>query len=984
MRSLFLPAKVFILPILSLFMLSVSAQSPIIFRLSEAVKPGELVTVYGEGLNQTGIEVAVDAVTVSQPTGSSPRLTIVSPDPEGHYVTAILKENLPAGVYNLWVKNALGWSNSLKLNAARPLWLAIDQVAEGLKVKVVGRNFDGQEFGAGRNTQVKLKNGASEFIATVLKVNPYAVEFTVSASVPNATYDVLVSNNGGTVWKELDSDQKLTVVQKGDDPLELGVAWAKDFNWTRRFNVKDYGAKGTGSAYETTAIQAAIDAVKTAGGGVVYIPNGIYKATSIQLPAGVVLLGESRENTVLNFATETATNFISSKGDGSTEGRIGIANLKLGVDLNVQSFPDHFISLGNNWGSNLTWVAFTKNRTAEKIFIKDVTVDFPTANFGGGRARTYSINANQYVLVSGLIAKGFRAYTASMVSKYSEISDCDFVSSDQGSYTLTGNMYTVMERNRIRYTTPTNDKSADRGYETSSHSYIAENHVENSSGTENWNEQIMFEPRDGITKMYGTVTSATATSAKVNPRKDTVTGELFGHVTDSYKNLPAIAKQNNWSLEYNKYPSGWYIVIIDGRGLGQFRKVVSLNSTTSEVGIEKAWDVIPDNTSKFVISCPALYNVAYKNTMKTGSKPLLFYQNAYEAVFADNYAEDTQGYNITNYYVLTSVASETRYASSYFNRMVNNTIIGVARNRGTGGVGYHFDMQLPAGESAFGYTCYGMDIKNNSVKSVLPAWDPSTRETPPVNGIYLGSYLRTGQGTKNTIKGATIENNIIRNSDRGISIGGTLFPYWNSDPKPNTPSMTYGLVVKNNRFMNVTSKIVDNTTTAQKTVFIDNVDINDQTAPVTTATLVNSILTLSATDDLSGVMSTQYSLDNGVTWKIYGDPVVLTGAGSVIKYRSVDRALNIEPAKDLLTSVKPVINSETSIYPGVTSDKVYFNNLPDDSRIMLVDMVGRVLLIKNATMLTDGLSLQSCTNGLYIIRVIQGQRTVQSVKVIKK
>jgi hypothetical protein len=51
---------------------------------------------------------------------------------------------------------------------------------------------------------------------------------------------------------------------------------------------------------------------------------------------------------------------------------------------------------------------------------------------------------------------------------------------------------------------------------------------------------------------------------------------------------------------------------------------------------------------------------------------------------------------------------------------------------------------------------------------------------------------------------------------------------------------------------------------------------------------------------------------------------------------------------------------------------------------MLVDMVGRVLLIKNASMLTDGLSLQSCTNGLYIIRVIQGQRTVQSVKVMKK
>jgi hypothetical protein len=449
--------------------------------------------------------------------------------------------------------------------------------------------------------------------------------------------------------------------------------------------------------------------------------------------------------------------------------------------------------------------------------------------------------------------------------------------------------------------------------------------VENCSGTENWNEQILFEPRDGITKMYGTVNDATSTTVTINPRKD---GEvLYGYLTfDSY---PSIAHQNNWSLEYNKYPQGWYITITDGRGLGQYRKVISLNSTTSEVGIDKPWDVVPDNTSKFVISVPALNNIAYKNTMRNGSKPLLGYQNVFDNVFADNYAENTQGYNITNYYVLNGGAGKSRFSISYFNRMVNNTTKGVAKNRNTNGVGFHFDMRI----SMKPPTKMRMPIPVMAWISRITTYKANyllllfqyTRETPPINGIYLGTHIRAGQGNKNAIKGATIENNIIRDSSRGISIGGTLFPTWNSDPRPNTAPLSYGIVVKSNRFMNVTNTIVDNTTTDQKTVYIDNEEINDQTPPVTTAHLTGlmqgvvyiGVVTVkfTATDSVSGVKSTEYSLDLGVTWHTYVEPFAIEEQGNyVIRYRSVDRVENLEQLKSLKFSIGSLAGEVTETF----------------------------------------------------------------------
>ncbi len=73
------------------------------------------------------------------------------------------------------------------------------------------------------------------------------------------------------------------------------------------FNVKDMGAVGDGSTDDSRSIQAAISAARTAGGGVVYFPRGVYRCqATLTLPAQheVNLVGDGMNGSELRFSTD--------------------------------------------------------------------------------------------------------------------------------------------------------------------------------------------------------------------------------------------------------------------------------------------------------------------------------------------------------------------------------------------------------------------------------------------------------------------------------------------------------------------------------------------------------------------------------------------------------------------------------------------------------------------------------------------------------
>mgnify|MGYP001557968578 CR=1 FL=1 len=57
-------------------------------------------------------------------------------------------------------------------------------------------------------------------------------------------------------------------------------------------------------------------------------------------------------------------------------------------------------------------------------------------------------------------------------------------------------------------------------------------------------------------------------------------------------------------------------------------------------------------------------------------------------------------------------------------------------------------------------------------------------------------------------------------------------------------------------------------------------------------------ITLTATDDNSGILKTEYSLDNGQSWNVYTSPFAIAQEGTVaVLYKSIDKAGNVEIEK---------------------------------------------------------------------------------------
>src|SRR6202142_1530038 len=584
---------------------------------------------------------------------------------------------LSPGVYNVWVANSQGWSSCAKLNAARALFMSDYQAYNGLDIEVVGRNFDQSEFGGTTATQVRLNNGSgTTYNLPVKDLNPYHVTFMVG-NQPTGTYYVEVSSDNGVNWSRVASGQPLTMLAApptGSDPLGLGVSWAKDFVWTNVFNVTNYGANPNDLGDDTVAVQNAVNAAESSGGGVVYFPNGSYYIQNINLGAGVVLEGQDQYKTKLYYSATDGRNFIYTK-DTACKGGIpqlqGIARLSilLSNPTNIRVRPDVFIDLGERW--NIEIKSNQKLRTANRLFIASVDLNYPyttgdSSESGGCRGIGALWIGKERVLLKDNHFTGWGANNlVTFLNQYCTLKNNRFEFSS--GYVHDTATYLFYENNYIKVH-PENNQDT-HGYFGRADAYMAGNYVEAAGDAANVNNdgEALGTEVPGGTFNYGAVLGATSSSLPVAP----------------------VITLINPIVEYGNLS----IAITLGTGLGQVKAVSSINTNSGVISLSHPFDVVADTTSKFSLYASLQWFTVYSNTLVNCAKGIWGFGNQYDTVVADNISIDCNGifiwsargiYDWSNGNTITKGAQD---CPDFFVRITRNTVTGISRRSNQGGIG---------------------------------------------------------------------------------------------------------------------------------------------------------------------------------------------------------------------------------------------------------------------------------------------------------
>lgn len=805
-----------------------------LFKVDDCIKPNTAFCVYGEGLESA--ELYVLPISTQEEADydgkNKTKLEVVNADNE--FLQALFPEDFEAGAYAVWARKGIYVTQMCYINKSRPQWLSENVVSSGNFVTLTGRNLDAREWNCSNATQIKLKSAdGDEYFAQTGEVNPYAAKFTVGEEVPEGEYSVLASNDG-VLWSKLENGEKLTVVKKCEDRFELGVAWADKFEDKREFDITDYRKLISLLGDYTNAIQGAIDAAEKAGGGIVTIPEGEFKFTkSITAGDNVVLKGAGKDKTKLVYSPNTlTTNETTLKNAvaldfAATNGMQGIANLTLTVDssLDQKYIPDMFIRMGQNGCEQ-----YSDQRTAQYGFLKNVGLvypkDSPVAEENDGRWDNgrIAVNYKSHFVVDGCGFSGYHAnITSSYIGKYLAVTNntvdttigCFYIYSQYGIFE--NNSFTRLKNNSAALT-----NAGTQGIYTRSDNYIANCRIINTGNKSGDGEILAAESMRGGTKMYGTVESAEGLEIKVNP-KTNAKGVVLG---EGYASGPLA-----WDIS-KKASGDWYIVIIGGRGTGQYRKITAADESTKTVSVDKAWDVVPDATSEFSVVMPLKNITFYNNYAENCRWAMLLYGPTLDCVVADNEMKDTLGIQI---HVIQKEAysDELDYSTeeelekldcrifmAYYNRICRNKLSGVSWTDGICDITVvaKTEKQKQTGLPVLGVSvCENqMTGDNKTPEEILNKWNEWGGEMGYMQGYRNGINI-VSQSTVNALdeppaKAVCIENNGLKDMYSGISLGCLSYAFEILNPQyaDKWKNAASGVSVRGNTFENVANEICEN------------------------------------------------------------------------------------------------------------------------------------------------------------------------------
>lgn len=748
-----------------------SADAPGISQWIRTAGPDETIAVGGYGL---GAEAKFLVYGQTDKGKLLKEATVQAIEPFKALIT--LPTDLPTkSMYLVWPKNAKGVGAPVALNKPE-IWYSIPRKGSpGETLSVFGRNLTDAEGG---KAWVYLKEKDKSVKGTLLagvKTNPYRVDVTLPADLAHGTYEVWshCGRGGAMGWAALHA-------RHGGIVAAPHLTIRPPHKWDGpTLNVKEMGAKGDGVTDDTEVVLKALAKANATKNTTILFPAGTYLLSRPISPVtgpdstGMRIMGEGMKKTFIKGNPKQLPPSLMYINGGNVEIRDLVLDInylgekeKLYRDaVRPKHKPEFYRELEKKreardaekakkkHAENLrkrkaaAWKKKKENRG--KPLPKELQPPPRKPKKAKGpkpKRPAYLIKKEKYtkdgvrIINCVLDAERWRiflgqGFTDSLLENcdivsqecilgcpsYTRVNKCNFYSrADAGvmMYLYGGWCISVTNCTGQDYRADTYDTAMGRFFTVSAYGnrpenlYIAENQtfdltVNPMHYNQNSGEQIMWEFMDPISQQ---------TPTKVD--KESIT----------------------FPKPFKNHKINWYttVVIMAGKGLGQYRQVRSYDPKTGLIKLMRPWKVQPDTKSSILICRTLNRAVVYKN--KLDAKPRAY---QFEKHIASCGVEPFGGSNElivdgnTFHELRSGIAAMGK--PTFFHLYANNTF-----SPGRGGI------KIPSGPSTL-----GVIARRNTMKGIV------------LNGFRSGS--RYGKGQQAAM--CAFEHNSVTDTPTAVMLG---------------------------------------------------------------------------------------------------------------------------------------------------------------------------------------------------------------------
>jgi len=606
--------------LLCLGALTAGVAAPVIFWASDPVQPGETVVVSGAGFGDKP-SIMLDRPEDGPLGGGFPPHPPRPPGGAAFRVLQATDQSLKfvvppqskPGVYYLFVEGG-GKVARWSLNRPAIWWwrgAGGEKAHPGRELRLFGRNL----AMSGGQTTVELY-GARR-LQLPAKSDGYSASVDLPADLAPGEYKVSLHNGygGKRGWSDVVSIQ-----------VARPVPWP-----TRTFNVKDFGADGTGARDDTAAIQEALHQADAAGGGIVYLPRGRYQITdTLTIPRFTVLRGEKRELVALfwpDFETPPEALIKGTNSFALEELTVYASQHRHVIAGDLGNTPD----AGN---VRLHRVRVRADSYRGHLTPEQVDERFRTSlKWSTGGGDTVRLGGENVVITHCDLYGSGRSLFLSR-ARHSLVRDNQLYNGRWGWYCFEGSDGLIFEHNQFQGGDLMSTGGGLANYSTafSRNVYYSYNDMRFAHG---WDREIMTTDAGG--EAY------------------------FGKVAATRGNEMTLAEDPKWGSR-NWFGGG--VFILDGTGAGQWRYVQSYEGR--KVVLDRPWDVPPDATS--VLGITMFHGrYAFVGNTFTDTGAFQFYGTSIECYVVGNTATRTQGFSGLGLWY-------HGFQPSWYNQFLSNTI----------------------------------------------------------------------------------------------------------------------------------------------------------------------------------------------------------------------------------------------------------------------------------------------------------------------